>query len=291
MPPGIVENRYVRQLVKRAVRKLAGFDGYFELHRVPLRYLPLLDVCEKDDIYQPGGIAGSTSIFDLLAERHRRYGAYSYHQGPDARLLELMKGDLRKAEKDFYFLYLVQLDAFLHAHADKPSEVARCLDHYAESLVRLCEIARSAYRRVRVHIFGDHGMAPTRNSVDLQKKLDGLGARQPDDYLCLLDSTMARFWISSSAARAEVRSRLSDAGGQWLAEDALRSMRAWFGDRRYGEDIYLMPEGTVIAPSHMGLTAARGMHGFHPSNAHSRAAFLSSVDYQAVEKPVKLILV
>jgi Type I phosphodiesterase / nucleotide pyrophosphatase len=266
-------------LAALAAGTFGGLGSDFRLHNVPLRLLPLLDVCEKRDIYQPGGIPGSTSIFDLLSRRKCQYAVYSYHQGSDAKLLALIDTDLRRKQKKFYFLYLSGLDAFLHAHADQSAEAARCLDRYSRAITRLYRKAQLGYSRVRLHVFGDHGMAVTRTTVDLAARLAGLALREPRDYLCLLDSTMARFWFFSPTARAEIMSRLAGAGGRWLEYSMLRSLRAWFEDRRYGEEIYLMPEGAVIAPSHMGQRAPRGMHGFHPSTANSRAAFVSSEDY------------
>ena len=62
----MVENRYVRYGVKTLARRMNNLSGYFQLYGVPLSYLPKLDVCEKRNIYAPGGIPGSTSIFDLL---------------------------------------------------------------------------------------------------------------------------------------------------------------------------------------------------------------------------------
>jgi hypothetical protein len=81
MPPVLVENRCVRRVVKSAAAMLGRFTGYFNIYSVPLRYLPLLDVAEKRDIYRPGGIPGSTSIFDLLQANGRAWRSYSYHPG------------------------------------------------------------------------------------------------------------------------------------------------------------------------------------------------------------------
>lgn len=151
---------------------------------------------------------------------------------------------------------------------------------YSARLTALREIAQAKYKKVRFHVFSDHGMAPTRRTVDLKRLLDRLPFKAPSDYLCLLDSTMARFWFSSPAARDSVRSALCDGDtGRWLGEQELKSLRAWFPDRRYGEDIYLMAEGHVIEPSYMGRVAPRGMHGFHPSAPHSNAMMVSSEDY------------
>jgi hypothetical protein len=280
MPPALVENQYVRYAAKIASCRLNHFGGWFHFLGVPLRHLPLLDVSEKRDIYAPGGILGSTSIFDLLAERQTDYAVYSYHQGSNPHLIGLMETELRRKEKSFYFLYLDGVDGFLHGHADDPSASNACLDRYSSMIAGIFEVASANYSDVRLHVFGDHGMAPTRHSVDIQARLDRLSVRAPRDYLFVLDSTMARFWFFSEAARRQVTSIFTDEdGGQWLDETELRLLRAWFDDRRYGEVIYLMPEGVIIASPDRGDVVSRGMHGFHPSTVHSPSAFVSSVDY------------
>ena len=125
MPRAMVENRYVRHLVEYGVKAFHGFGGHFDLYAVPLRFLPMLDICEKRDIYRPGGIAGSTSIFDVLEARGQRYRSYSYHQGSDFELIRMALNDLKDSDATFYFLYLSQVDAFLHATRRPASTRAR----------------------------------------------------------------------------------------------------------------------------------------------------------------------
>ncbi|HUO04936.1 MAG TPA: alkaline phosphatase family protein [Candidatus Binataceae bacterium] len=280
MPPAVVENRYVRYGVKRIARRLNNLNGYFQLYGVPLSYLPKLDVCEKRNIYAPGGIPGSTSIFDMLERNSTPYRVYCYHDGPDRQLLEAIETDLRRGEAKFYFLYLAELDAFLHHHADDERAVSAVLAHYSDAIAHLYEVARATYAQADIHVFGDHGMAPTRQTANLQERLARLPISAPDDYLCILDSTMARFWFFSDSARGMVMAALGEEKrGSWLSRAELEGLRAWFPDRRYGEEIFLMEQGTVIAPSHMGITAPAGMHGFHPAAQWSRSAFVSSADY------------
>ncbi len=279
MPPALVENRYVRRAVKSAAATLGRFSGYFSIYKVPLGYLPMLDVAEKRDLYRPGGIPGSVSIFDLLHADGRAWRSYSYHQGDDFSLIDRAQQELDRGAAGFHFLYLSQIDAFLHAHADRAPLVVARLAEYDARLTHLCRVARRRYARVRLRVFSDHGMAPTRDTVDLGSILGALPAVAPRDYLCLLDSTMARCWFFAAGARGLVMNALGKTGrGRWLGEAELRSLRAWFPDRRYGEEIYLLREGCVIAPSYMGQTAPNGMHGFHPGAPHSKAALLSSDD-------------
>jgi Type I phosphodiesterase / nucleotide pyrophosphatase len=280
MPPRLVENRYVRHAVGRLARRINRLEGYFQLYGVPLRYLPRLDVCEKRNIYAPGGIEGSTSIFDLLEQSATPYRVYTYHDGPDAQLLKSIEADIRRAEARFYFLYLAELDRFLHLKADDERAVAGVLDHYSREIERIYEVARASYAGVEIHVFGDHGMAPTRASADIQGRIDRLGLTAPGDYLCLLDATMARFWFFNQRARELIGSALEEEQlGGWLDQARIEQLHARFPDGRYGERIFLMQPGIVIAPSHMGAKALPGMHGFDPAAPCSRAAFLSSVDY------------
>jgi hypothetical protein len=281
LPPALTENRYVRHGLQAALKRFGGLRGYFNLYAVPLRYLPLLDVEEKRDLYRPGGISEATSIFDLLQHEGIPFRSYSYRLGSDERIIKLARADLNRAEASFFFLYLAEVDAFLHANADQAGRLAPILEKYDAWLRSLYAVAKERYEKVQIHVFSDHGMAPTREVVDMASILGPLRLGVPDDYLYLLDSTMARFWFRSEHARRLVVDTLSrQAPGHWITDDELSSLGAMFEDKRYGHAIFLLPESHVIAPSHMGREAPHGMHGFHPRDGHSYAAFLSSEDYQ-----------
>ena len=186
---------------------------------------------------------------------------------------------MRAGGAKFYFLYLAELDYFLHLHADDRAAAARMLEKYSTALARLHKVALETYGAADIHVFGDHGMAPTVATVDIQAALAALPISAAD-YLCLLDSTMARFWFFSARARELVTKALKEVdGGRWLDTDDLTRLHSNFPDGKYGEQIFLTEPGTVIAPSHMGARAMAGMHGFLPSAPHSRSAFVSSVDY------------
>jgi predicted AlkP superfamily pyrophosphatase or phosphodiesterase len=280
MPPWMVENRYARFGVKTLARRMNNLTGYFQLYGVPLKHLPRLDICEKRNIYAPGGIPGSTSIFDLLHRDGKSYRTYCYHDGTDDQLLAAIEADLRAGAAKFYFLYLAGLDYFLHAHADDREAAAEMLSKYSSAIARLHKIALETYGAADIHVFGDHGMAPTVATIDIQARLTALHIKASVDYLCLLDSTMARFWFFNARARDLVSAALSEVdGGRWLDADDLVNLHSWFPDGKYGEKIFLTESGTVIAPCHMGAKAPAGMHGFLPSAPHSRSAFVSSIDH------------
>src|SRR5208283_5553021 len=181
MPPAMVENRYARFAVKKIARRMNNLSGYFQLYGIPLSYLPKLDVCEKRNIYEPGGIPDSTSIFDLLEGNGTSYKTYCYHDGPDEQLLASIEADLRAGGAKFYFLYLAELDHFLHLHADDRAAAAQMLEKYSTALARLHKIALQTFGAADIHVFGDHGMAPTLATVDIQATLAALPIRAPAD--------------------------------------------------------------------------------------------------------------
>jgi len=276
LPPGLVENRYSRRLFKALASRTSGIKGYFQIYDIPLRLLPKLDLPERNCIYRPGGIPGSISIFDLLASLGVKHRTYFYEDGSDEQLLSKLEDDLKHRLASFYFVYLAEVDAYLHDHADDAKAVVDFLCKYDRALRRTLTVARQQYDHCAFHVFSDHGMAPTRKTIDLQERV-GCAAQ---DSLVLIDSTMARFWFSSSAARIATMGALPDTDdGRWLDEDELRSLGAWFDDARFGEGIYLLSEGVVFEPSHMGARAPRGMHGFHPREKHSFASFLATENY------------
>jgi hypothetical protein len=93
-----------------------------------------------------------------------------------------------------------------------------------------------------------------------------------EDYAVVYDSTMARFWFFNERARREIVSVLETVPqGRILAKEELQRLRAWFDDGYFGELIFLVREGVLIVPSHMGERPIRGMHGYHPEDPHSYA--------------------
>ena len=93
---------------------------------------------------------------------------------------------------------------------------------------------------------------------------------------------MARFWSDDVQVLDKIRAALSNCPvGDLLTDEMLQDMRVFFPDGRYGQVIFLMPPGTLIYPNLFGEHQPSGMHGFHPTDAHSYGSYLASVsDYQ-----------
>src|SRR4029077_836253 len=172
------ENRVARRVVKHGSRRLSGYTGYFSTYDYPLAPLDQFDLTEKRDIYTPGGL-DCPSIFDRFVSLGIPYECYNYHRHTDAEILAL--GARRAVESDarVLFLYLSDLDRYLHHFIHDADGVSERLRWYEAGLRRIFEAARSV-RETRMIIFSDHGMTPIRWTYDLRRDVAALGLTERD---------------------------------------------------------------------------------------------------------------
>ena len=278
VPDRLLDHRVTRKLLKEMGRHLLGLGPLFECCVSP-RLLPWFNWVEKRNIYGPGSIAGALSIFDQLAERGIPYCVYSYHHWTDKEILKRARRDIQTGDANFFFLYLSEMDMFLHNHCEDARELEGRLEWYAAGLRQLFEEARKLDSEATFTLFSDHGMTPVRHHYDVVKDVERLGFVMPTDYLAVYDSTMARFWFFSEKARHEVVECLQTLPcGRIVPDDELRPLGVLFPDRRYGEVIFLLHPGWLLSRSDFNGRGWKpaGMHGYHPEDSYSDAIFLSN---------------
>src|SRR5580698_3869920 len=117
LPARILDNRVSRKFIKELGRRLLGMGPLFECAVSPA-LMPFFNFVEKRNIYAESGIPGSISIFDLLRSRGVSYRVYSYHDLSDALILEHARKDIQAGAADWLFLYLSEMDHFLHSECD-----------------------------------------------------------------------------------------------------------------------------------------------------------------------------
>jgi predicted AlkP superfamily pyrophosphatase or phosphodiesterase len=278
MPDRILDHRVTRKALKELGRRVLGLGPLFDCC-VPPRLLPWFNWTEKRNIYAPRGISGAASIFDRLAAAGRSHHVYSYHRFSDQEILRRARQDIAAGRATFFFLYLSEIDAFLHQHVEDEADVKEMFATYETALREVLTVARTRDPEAGLTILSDHGMTPVRGHHDLARDIEALGLRMPADYLAVYDSTMARFWFFSEHARARIAARLAELTcGRILTIDELQALGLRFPDRRYGDLVFLLEPGSLIASSHFsapGWTPA-GMHGYHPDDPYSDAIFLSN---------------
>lgn len=279
LPGRLLDNRIGRRVLTEIGRRVLGMGSNFDVC-VPPQTLPWFHWTESRDIYSPGGVPGQCSIFDQLHEKGIAHKVYTYKDSlSDHEIFERAVSDITNCNEEIYFLYLSELDGFLHLHRGDPERIAGKLAWYEEALGRVFEAAKKRDSTACLRVFSDHGMTPVRRHCDVAAIVDACGFETPRDYLAVYDSTMARFWFFSDAARGAIRAQLKQLNyGRLLTDDELVEFGVFFPDHRYGELVMLLDPGCIIAESGFNGKGWKpaGMHGYHPDDPNSTAVFLSS---------------
>jgi predicted AlkP superfamily pyrophosphatase or phosphodiesterase len=277
LPGTLVDRGRVRNQVSKLVKRAYGYTGYFQLYNMPFNKIGLFDYCEKQDLFQPGGLNRGENIFDVLERARVPYHVSNWRE-PEEANLAAVRADIERGEIRFAFLYMAAMDALLHEVGKESPQVDEKLDWYERKLDALLDLAAQHYARVRLFVCSDHGMATVHTHIDLMARIDALGLEFDKDYVATYDSTMGRFWLKHDDARRRIVAALEqEPNGRILSDDELKTLGCDFEGHQYGELIFLTNPGVIIVPSHMGLKPITGMHGYHPDDPDSDACLLSNV--------------
>jgi hypothetical protein len=275
--PGLLRDQHrFRYQVSQLFANIKGYTGYFQLYEVPFQYLKYFDYSEKKWIYGPGGLIQGQTLFD-----HAHTHQIPYFVSPlfmsDSQSFEQVKQALTRGDIRFAYVLLGQLDALMHHVGTQSPEIKTLLQWYERQIQILVDFAHAHDREVALYLFSDHGMHDVIGSRDLERDITALPLCYGVDYVAMYDSTMARFWYLSSQAQPLIHAQLDKTPhGKRLTDQELQQLGVFFPDRRYGETIFLMNSGQLIAPSYMGKKVIPGMHGYHPNDADSDAVVLSN---------------
>jgi hypothetical protein len=276
LPTALTSRRRFRHLLSRAVKARMNFHGYFDLYNIPFKYISLYDFTEKRSPLKPLGMNRGRNILDFLDESGIAYH-FSDPERRETENLEELISELRAGQIDFAFAYLPELDGLLHRVGHQSPEIPLKLQAYEMWIQRVVETALEHYKQVRLYVFSDHGMANCEEHLDLMAQIEALPLKMGKDYAVVYDSTMARFWFFNDRAEHLVADCLRQIPQGRIVPDAeLAQLHCLFPDRYFGEMIFLLKEGVLLVPSHMGERPIRAMHGYHPSETHSYAALLSN---------------
>lgn len=276
LPKFITSRRRFRHWLSKFIKTRLNFRGYFDLYNIPFKYISLFDFTEKKSPLQPGGMNCGGNIFDFLETRSIAYHVSDPEKSETENLDDLL-AFIGSEWIDFAFVYWPELDGLLHRVGNQSPEIAPKLRQYEDWISKLLEVARAHYAEIRLYIFSDHGMANCDEHLDLKSKIEALPLRFGVDYAAVYDSTMARFWFFNKESREFITYCLKQIPqGRILPNDELKKMHCLFPGQYFGELIFLVKEGALIVPSHMGERPIRAMHGYHPHDKHSYAALLTN---------------
>lgn len=276
LPKAVTSRRFFRRWLTKLVKHRLGFKGYFDLYNIPFEHIDQFDFTEKNSPLQPRGMNRGENIFDTLVQKGVPHFVSDPNQSEEANR-DALSAHLKAGDIDFAFMYWAGLDGLLHRVGNDSPEIPAKLRVYEQWIEALHQQTSEHYDEVKLHVFSDHGMANCDEHLDLKARIEQLPLQFGRDYAVVYDSTMARFWFFNDAARQQISRLLAEVPqGRILPESELQSLRAHFDDHQFGELIYLVKEGVLIVPSHMGERPIRAMHGYHPHDPHSYATLFTN---------------
>ena len=269
----------IRGWLSRFIKWSYGFTGYFQLYQMPFAKLPMMDYCEKRDLFAQKGLGDIENLCDMLDKSGRKYHISDWHLG-DSRNFDAAREALADGAQ-FLFIYTAELDALLHQHPVLVAEpIQEKIDWYRREVIALLDKCRELGRRPRLTLFSDHGMTPLTHVIDLKGAVEKTGLVFGKDYGACYDSTIFRATFLKPEAEAVIRKAVQpfEESGHWLTEEEEKRYGIYRADRWFGDAIFLTNPGVQICPSDMGNKPLNGMHGFAPEDKDSQAVILSNAE-------------
>lgn len=236
---------------------------------LPVPLLPYFSVNPSQVRFHKSEREQSTEhLFGILKENGFSFERVSGHA---SSIMERMRGRT-VSETDVLLLHYQELDKLGHEYGPTSAVVEKALKQIDASIEEIYGVLREGIDFVMV--FGDHGMEPVEQNIDLWSELKKLSVKIPRDYLVFLNSPVARFWFRNDKAREEVREFLHSWGkyGREVPKDELRE-RGIPSHEKYGEIIFWLKNGVVINPDFYHETLIKGMH-FYLDSPESTALIL-----------------
>jgi predicted AlkP superfamily pyrophosphatase or phosphodiesterase len=88
------------------------------------------------------------------------YRVYSYRDMNDKDILDQARIDILTERANVLFLYLSEMDAFLHMHCGESPQLEKRLEWYESQIRDLFRSARRFDSNATLTILSDHGMTP-----------------------------------------------------------------------------------------------------------------------------------
>ena len=286
LPGAIAASPRFRARLARMVARRLHWSADLDLLNLPLELLSYLDCPARRHPLEPGGLSPTTSAVDRLhTELVPTF--ISAPRATDAESFQQASAALQAGSVAFALIRAAELAPLLRRAGPRSEAVREKLRWYEARVRQLHEVAVQGGGAVRLYVGTDRGVTEVIRAVDIRSRVDAAGLTPVRDYFALYDATMARFWFADAAARHAVMGALADVThGRWLADDQLRMEGVHFPDHRYGQAIFLLEPGIVIAPSYQEAEAPAATDGYHPDHSGSWGAFCASIP---LEIPPRLV--
>ena len=271
----------------RLAAKRRGFP-HLSLRNMPFRALEKFDFTLHQPMTAPKAL-GYPSIFDKCTETGRPWvylDASKYRKGYEL----LTHLDDVPDDVGLIFVYLHQIDQAAHLFGISSDVFWRRVQFTDELAGQVLRRVRGRFGNITTLIFSDHGMTPLSRQIAIPELTSHPGF--PERFFVALDATMVRLWYldQDDRLREELRELVSTRyPGHFLSSEELSSHHLQFTNRLYGDEFYLLPQGTAIFPNFHSFIKPKAMHAYDPAEQDQWGIFIGPLETAGrVSDPVNL---
>lgn len=229
---------------------------------IPVDELRFVDSPMKKYIFEEGSLGSTPTIFDFLRRKNFRF---SYFSPPVANSDDEVFQKAIQSEAgslDFCYIKFGRLDTLAHRLGPESKEVKQELKRIDQMVHFLIKNFSQKYNETYFCIISDHGMKKVIHYIDLEQRLKDLDIIPRKDFFYFLDSTMVRFWFRKRDIEKKISKALFDLEGHILSKLEKKKLHIDFPHTKYGELVWILPEGHVIFPDFWNTSPPKGMHGY-----------------------------
>jgi type I phosphodiesterase/nucleotide pyrophosphatase len=264
----------------RAIARRRGYDN-LSLRHLPFRSLGSFDWTLRRDMTASHALEVPT-VFDNLTAAGVEWSYLDSARSGRRGLLREIPSLSR--ETQYVFVYLHPIDMASHLFGTDSRifwQVVRRTDLLVAEVV---ERLRRRLGELELVVFSDHGMANVEQLVAYPDLW--IHPQFPRRFCFALDATMVRLWYHDDdrTLREELRDRVgSEAAGRFLEPAEIEELHLDFGNRLYGDDIYLLDPPVAIFPNFHSMLRPKAMHAYHPDEPDQHGIFIAPLGEEVGE--------
>ena len=255
-------------------------------YNIPFAFLPFFNLTEDaaESSYQNN--FKSISVISKLEKSGKSAGLDAFtslghtKNLTDTDRMSLAVEALKNSSHELILVYNSIPDHYGHMYGPSSSKLNNKLKDLDNSLYKFISDCKSINDNTTFIILGDHGMAVVKKHIDIKSIVDKIAHSQKlhaaRDFVYFLDSTMFRMWFFSEEAQKTFSLELENntdlhTHGVTVSNELAKKLKIPFGDKRYGDYLWLANEGVLVSPDffHPAPDNILGMHGYNPSSSNS----------------------
>lgn len=274
----------------RIVKKISKSEK-IDIGYIPFSLLPNFSMSTDVNLFDCKSDFQYKTIFNTLNSKNKNY-VYVGEPFSSGQLANVKKkiSSSELLNNDTFFIYITDLDTVGHAYGGSSIEYFTQLKKTIQYLDEIALFLKKNNQDFEFLIFGDHGMADVKRTIDIEAKLKKTNLKINRDFVYFLDSTLARFWFKNNDVRRKVmRCIENDEHGSWITEYEKSKYQIRYKHNKFGDDIWWASGGTIISPNFwQGTNFIKGMHGYRDEVVENNTMVLYPKD-KYVSNPTSMM--